>query len=568
MTTKTMEEAARAWLAADPDPETRAELTALLEAGDPSALAERFESTLAFGTAGIRGVLGAGPARMNRLLVRRVSAAVAEVVARRVEDALERGIVVGYDGRKNSRVFAEDTAAVFLAAGFRVRLATSVLPTPATAFALLHHHAAAAVMVTASHNPPEYNGYKVYAENGAQIVPPMDREIAGALEARGDAEVPLANLEDARAEGRLLDLGDETLQAYLEGVLALRRPDAEAHPNLEIAYTPLHGVGAELAEAALARAGYASVHTVAAQREPDPAFPTVRFPNPEEAGAMDAVLALATEVGADLAIANDPDADRLAVALPAGDGWRMLTGDQVGVLLADYLLDGPAGEAPRAVSCSLVSSQLLEKMATARGVAFLETLTGFKWIANAAMRHSAETGARFVMGYEEALGYTVGELVRDKDGISAALVFCDLVSHLKRRGERIWDALTRIYQAHGLHLTAQKSLVLPGREGRARIDGLMARFRERPPERIGPWAVLDTIDLIEGHGALPPGNVLIHKLEGGRRVILRPSGTEPKLKSYYEVVTPLAEGEAFEAAEPRAREALDALIAAHQEMLA
>ncbi len=556
----------RAWRDADPNPETRAEAEALLEAGDEAVLRARFEGRLAFGTAGIRGTLGAGPQRMNRLMVRQVSAGVGAYYAASLDDARARGVVIGYDGRTGSRVFAEDTARVFLGLGYQVHLATGTVPTPLTAFATRDLGAACGVMVTASHNPPEYNGYKVYAPNGAQIIPPQDTGIAAAIEAVAD--IPLGDLEAARADGRLIDLGEEMKQRYLDGVMALRvHPEAADGTDLTVAYTPMHGVGAELAEAALKRAGYTQVHTVAAQREPDAAFPTVRFPNPEEEGAMDLVLALAEEVGADLACANDPDADRLAVALPGPGGWKLLTGDQVGTLLAYYLVTEGAGEGTRTVASSLVSSQLLGRMAEALGVTCLTTLTGFKWIANAAMDHSRDHGSRFVFGYEEALGYCVGELVRDKDGISAVTLFAELAAWLKRQDRTVSGLLEDVYRRFGFYLTEQRSRVLPGAEGLETMKALLARFRADPPRAIGGYAVVDYQDLAEGAMGLPPSDVLIYRLEGDRRVILRPSGTEPKLKSYYEVREPVAEGEPFADAAARARTALDALAEAHQGML-
>ena len=469
----------RAWRDADPNPETRAEAEALLEAGDEAVLRARFEGRLAFGTAGIRGTLGAGPQRMNRLMVRQVSAGVGAYYAASLDDARARGVVIGYDGRTGSRVFAEDTARVFLGLGYQVHLATGTVPTPLTAFATRDLGAACGVMVTASHNPPEYNGYKVYAPNGAQIIPPQDTGIAAAIEAVAD--IPLGDLEAARADGRLIDLGEEMKQRYLDGVMALRvHPEAADGTDLTVAYTPMHGVGAELAEAALKRAGYTQVHTVAAQREPDAAFPTVRFPNPEEEGAMDLVLALAEEVGADLACANDPDADRLAVALPGPGGWKLLTGDQVGTLLAYYLVTEGAGEGTRTVASSLVSSQLLGRMAEALGVTCLTTLTGFKWIANAAMDHSRDHGSRFVFGYEEALGYCVGELVRDKDGISAVTLFAELAAWLKRQDRTVSGLLEDVYRRFGFYLTEQRSRVLPGAEGLEDHEGPPRPLPRRP----------------------------------------------------------------------------------------
>lgn len=558
---------ANAWLAQDVDPDTAAELRTVLENGDTDALGELFSGRLQFGTAGIRGVLGAGPMRMNRVMVRQVSAGLADYVADEVDGALDRGIVVAYDGRRKSRLFAEDAAGIFLARGFKVFLGTDVMPTPTAAFAVTDRRAAAGVMVTASHNPPEYNGYKVYWENGAQIIPPHDTGISARIDrAANVAQTDLGDLDAARAAGRLVDLGDELHDRYQAAIAGSRiHRDASATP-ISIVYTPLHGVGARSVERALAAAGFTSVQTVASQREPDGEFPTVRFPNPEEDGAMDAALALAAENSADLVIANDPDADRLAIALPDGGSYRMLSGDQIGVLLADYLLsEGPQDD--RLVATTIVSSSLLEKMAAATGVAYRETLTGFKWIANTALAHKAEHGSRFVMGYEEALGYTVGEVVRDKDGVSAALVFAEMTAWAKGRGETVADRLDAIYRRHGVFLTMQKSLVMPGAEGMDTIRSLMQRLRDESPASIAGRAVVTRHDLLAGALDLPRSNVLIFRLENDGRVIMRPSGTEPKLKSYYEVREMVADGEPVAAAMERATTALVELRDAHQAML-
>ncbi len=571
-------DAARRWAELDPDRETAAELDALCAAaesgGDAATraaaeLADRFGGRLEFGTAGIRGVLAAGPMRMNQLLVRQVTAGLAAYVAEHVADARERGVVIGHDARTKSRAFAEETAAVFLGAGFRVMLAHSHWPTPVTAWAVRARGASAGVMVTASHNPPEYNGYKVYWENGAQIIPPHDTGIAARIDDVDASAVVLGELAAARASGRLVELGREVEDAYLAQVLELQVA-REVPRGLRIAYTPLHGVGAELVERALAAGGFAHVATEPSQRTPDGAFPTVAFPNPEEKGAMDRVLALARGERADLVLANDPDADRLAVAIPdegAASGYRMLTGDQVGVLLADYLLaQAPAG-GPRLVACSLVSSQLLRFLAEAHGAESRETLTGFKWIANVAMAWKAETGGRFVLGYEEALGYSVGELVADKDGVSAALLFAELAAWNRARGRSVAEHLDDLYRRVGLFLTEQVSITAAGAEGLAAIRRAMAAFRAAPPAELGGVAVDEVADLARGEGGLPPSDVLVYRLTGGRRVIMRPSGTEPKLKSYYEVRVVVGDGEPMSEARRRGLAELAVLRDAHQARL-
>jgi phosphomannomutase len=571
-------DAARRWAELDPDRETAAELTALCdqaERGGPDAtraaaeLSDRFGGRLEFGTAGIRGVLAAGPMRMNQLLVRQVTAGLAAYVAANVADARTRGIVIGHDARRKSRAFAEETAAVFVGAGYHVMLAHEHWPTPVTAWAVRAKGAAAGVMVTASHNPPEYNGYKVYWENGAQIIPPHDAGIAAAIDDVDTRTVVLADLAAARADGKLVVLGPEVEDAYLAAVLALQ-VSRDGPRDLRIAYTPLHGVGAVLVERALAAGGFANVVTEPSQRQPDGAFPTVAFPNPEEKGAMDAVLALARTQRADLVLANDPDADRLAVAIPdqsTATGYRMLTGDQVGGLLADYGLATTPADGPRLVACSLVSSQLLRFLAAAYGAESRETLTGFKWIANVAMAWMKETGGRFVLGYEEALGYSVGELVADKDGVSAALLFAELAAWNAARGKSVGEHLDDLYRRVGLFVTEQVSITAAGTEGLASIKRAMTAFRAAPPTVLGSFAVEEVSDLARGEGGFPPSDVLVYRLAGGRRVIMRPSGTEPKLKSYYEVRVLVGDGEAMTAARARGLAELAMLRDAHQAQL-
>ncbi len=562
-------ELAESWLAQDPDPDTRAELKALLK-DDAAAVAERFAGSLQFGTAGLRGIMGAGPMRMNRVLVQKVSAGLGNYLEASLSDAKEQGVVVGYDGRTKSRLFAEDTASVLLGLGFKVYLSTTTVPTPVVAFAVDHYGAAAGVMVTASHNPPEYNGYKVYWDNGAQIIPPQDAGIAEAIDAVGSvAQLAKVELESARAEGRLVDLDEALIRTYLDGVAALAlHPGLLAKTALTVAYTPMHGVGAPCVRAALEAAGVTALHIEPSQAEPDGDFPTVRFPNPEEDGAMDLVFALAKKVDADLVLANDPDADRLAVALPQGDGsYKMLTGDQVGVLLADYMLSESKKSDKRLVATTLVSSQMLGIMAEDLGIEYRTTLTGFKWIANTAIDVRKESGARFVLGYEEALGYSIGELVRDKDGVSAVALFCEMTALAKSQSSSVQDRLDALYRKYGVFLTNQESLVLPGADGKAKMSSIMQGLRDTPPQEIGGYAVKESHDLAQGAMGLPASNVLVYFLDGGRRVIVRPSGTEPKLKCYYEVREPVAESEEVAAALLRAREAVSALCKAHQEIL-
>ncbi|MFV0128122.1 phospho-sugar mutase [Streptomyces sp. HMX112] len=520
---------AQAWLAEDPDSETRDELAELIEAQDLDGLAARFGGTLQFGTAGLRGELGAGPMRMNRAVVVRAAAGLAAYLKGKGQgDGL---VVIGYDARYKSADFARDTAAVMVGAGLRAAVLPRPLPTPVLAFAIRHLGAVAGVEVTASHNPPRDNGYKVYLGDGSQIVPPADAEIAAEIAAvRSLNDVP-------RAEAGWETLGDEVLEAYLERTDAVLTEGSPRTAN--VVYTAMHGVGKDVVLAAFARAGFPAPVLVEEQAEPDPAFPTVAFPNPEEPGAMDLAFAKAREVRPDIVIANDPDADRCAVAVPHEDDWRMLRGDEVGALLAAHLVRrGVTGTFAE----SIVSSSLLGRIAGAAGLGHEETLTGFKWIARVA-------GLRY--GYEEALGYCVDpEGVRDKDGVTAALVVAELASELKEEGRTLSDLLDDLAVAHGLHATDQLSVRV---EDLSVIADAMRRLRERPPAALAGLTVTVAEDLTRGTETLPPTDGLRYYLDGDykARVIVRPSGTEPKLKCYLEVVVPV--GGAAELAGARAK---------------
>ncbi|MEU8397216.1 phospho-sugar mutase [Nonomuraea sp. NPDC048892] len=506
---------AREWLAQDPDPDTRAELSALIEREDLAALDERFGAKLEFGTAGLRGELGAGPNRMNRVTVMRAAAGLAAVLGP------GRHVVIGYDARHKSDVFARDTAAVLTGAGLRASLLPRPLPTPVLAFAVRHLGADAGVTVTASHNPPRDNGYKVYWGDGSQIVPPLDAEISAAIDAVG-------RVDELAQDSVWTELGDEIVDAYLRAVTALPLGDAR---ELRVAYTPLHGVGAATLTAAFQAAGFDSPVTVEEQREPDPDFPTVAFPNPEEPGAMDLAIVLAAKTEADLIVANDPDADRCAVGVPLpGGGARMLTGDEVGGLLAEHVLTHTTGD--RMVATTIVSSTLLGKIAQAHGVRYGETLTGFKWIIKA--------GPGLVFGYEEAIGYSVGSdaglPVRDKDGIGAALTVAAIAAAARRDGRTLLDLLDDQARRHGLHATSQLSFRV---SDLSLIAAAMSRLRTDPPETLGGLTVKRGDDLARGDGGLPPTDGLRYLLAGGARVVVRPSGTEPKLKCYLEAVVPV-----------------------------
>jgi phosphomannomutase len=562
-----------AWIREDPDAGDQAELRALLAAGDQGGepgraavaeLTDRFAGRLQFGTAGLRGQVGAGPNRMNRAVVRAATAALAGWLhehgpaVRAGGASASRGsaagmtVVVGCDARHRSAAFADEAAAVLTGAGIGVHLLPRPNPTPLLAFAIRHLSAAAGIMITASHNPAADNGYKLYLSDGAQIVPPVDAEIEAAI---GDLG-PLSRIPAGPLDGPLvIRHGDEVARAYLDAAPPLgasppaaqpgtatpvaRRPGAASLP-LRVVYTALHGVAASLALRAIHEAGFPAPLVVAAQEKPDPDFPTLAFPNPEEPGTLDLALTQARADGADLVLANDPDGDRLAVAVPdpaEAGGWRVLSGDQVGALIGSYLLERTAAEAEagqRLVVTTVVSSTLLAKIAAAAGARYAETLTGFKWIVRAGQ---GAPGSRFLFGYEEALGYAVGDVVRDKDGISAALALLSLAATARAAGRSLLDRWDALEAGHGVHLTAQVTLHVPS------PAGIMGRLRAAPPAALAGQSVTGSEDLDAGADAgarepgLPRADVLIYRLPGAR-VVIRPSGTEPKLKAYLEVVEP------------------------------
>jgi len=584
-----------AWIADDPDPGDRTELQALLDrafpagggrpgagaragaeaearagagAGGGTAVAElrdRFADRLHFGTAGLRGAVAAGPNRMNRAVVRAATAAVAGWLAS--EGASSMGVVLGCDARHRSAEFAEEAAGVLAGAGIAVHMLPQPCPTPLLAFAVRHLGTAAGVMITASHNPAADNGYKLYLSDGAQVIPPADADIEKRIAGLG----PLARIPVAAAGSPVITRhGDEIAEAYLAAILAAAGPAVTGAAELNLVYTPMHGVAGRLMLRLLRRAGFAEPHVVAAQAEPDPDFPTVAFPNPEEPGALDLALADARRLGADLVVASDPDGDRLAVAVPVlapgemtdkdAAGWRVLTGDQVGALLGASLLDRTAGQAApqaRLVASTVVSSTLLSKIAAAAHVHYAETLTGFKWIARAA---DGAPGARFVFGYEEALGYAVFDVVRDKDGFGAALAMLRLAAEAKSADRSVLDIYDDLERAYGVHLTSQLTLRT------ADQAQVMSRLRAAPPDAFGGEPVAGLTDLADGAGDVPRADVLIFRLAGGR-VVLRPSGTEPKIKCYIEI-TETAAGRSLEAAREAAEARLVPLRAALEALLA
>ena len=501
--------AAAAWLEQDPDATTRVELEALIAAGG-DALVERFASRLQFGTAGLRGELGAGPTRMNRVLVTQAAAGLAAYLLSKEPSP---SIVIGYDGRRNSEVFARDTATIMAGAGVATTLLPRHLPTPVLAFAVRHFDTSAGVMVTASHNPANDNGYKVYLgkdDHGSQIVPPVDGLIAADIDL-----VAKGSISDLPRSTDFIVADDTVLHEYVRQTAALALVGAP----LSFVYSAMHGVGWETARLVFAAAGFGEPSVVTEQIEPDAAFPTVAFPNPEEPGAMDLTFARAAAVGADLAIVNDPDADRLAVAVPGAEGWRRLSGNEVGYLLGWRA--AAKADADGVLAASIVSSPALRAVAQEYRLHYEDTLTGFKWI-------SRVPGLAY--GYEEALGYLVDpQIVRDKDGISAAVEFLSLASELKAQGKTLDDHLDDFADRFGAFASGQISLRF---DDLSLIGAAMARLRANPPAQIGSIVVEQIDDFIEGFDQYPAGDILRVHLVGGARVIIRPSGTEPKLKVY------------------------------------
>ena len=526
-----LRERALEWIAGDPDPLTRGRLLQAVDAGDTAELRAALHPALSFGTAGLRGPVGPGPARMNQATVMRTTRGLAEQVLATVGSG--RPVVVGYDARPDSARFAHAAAGVLAAAGLPVRRFVEPVPTPLAAFAARRDEAAAAIVVTASHNPPADNGYKVYGADARQIVPPVDLEIAAASQAAGPANaIPWV---DPDTSGVVHDYDAALAEAYLAEIAAVR--PTVAGPDQRIAYTPLHGVGWNLLARALARAGYADVHVVASQAEPDGDFPTLAFPNPEEPGTLHEVLRLGDDVQADLVLANDPDADRLALAVPGPDGrHRPLSGNQLGVLLADHLLRHHAGRRPLVVS-TVVSSPMLADVAASHGARYEPTLTGFKWICRAGAEVARQEQREFVFGYEEALGYVVADVVRDKDGIAAGVVTADLVRELAGRGQSVDQRLEELYQRDGLWVSRQVSRPLEATGGPAAAGALLDTLAGLDVADVGGRRLTGIRDHRRGSGEVawrPPSPIVELDLEGGRALV-RPSGTEPKVKVYVDL---------------------------------
>jgi phosphomannomutase len=510
---------AQAWHDQDPDPVTRAELAELIQAKDEAALVSRFSTRLAFGTAGLRGELGAGPSRMNRVLVAQAAAGIGRYL---ITKESTPSVVIGFDGRVNSDVFAKDSAEVLAGMGIRVLLLDQMGPTPLVAFATRELGMSAGVMVTASHNPPRDNGYKVYlggSFNGSQIISPVDTDISKEIDLVASKET-FASLNKSSAYEVI---GDEIREQYLQSVLAVA--GTVVKKSLKVVYTPLHGVGWATVEPLFARAGSESLITVDQQIQPDGSFPTVAFPNPEEPGALDLAFAIATDYKADLIIANDPDADRVAIALPTDNGWQRLTGDQVGLILADEIAKTASSGT---LACSIVSSSALAEVAKHYGLEFKQTLTGFKWISKV---------PNLIFGYEEALGYCIDpKHVADKDGISAALMLSNIARREALAGRTLWDLLAELGNRYGHFATGQISIRVTDLSV---ISTAMNALRANPPKELAGKSLTFT-DMALGSDALPATDGLMFVLSDNRRVIIRPSGTEPKLKCYLQAVGEIA----------------------------
>lgn len=545
MDLKELKSQVESWIQHDPDEASREELRQLLHDEAFDELKERFSAPLHFGTAGLRGIMGAGPGRMNIATITQVAYAVGLEAIGNAANAKERGIVVGRDGRQNSERFARVVAEVLAALGIRVHWIAKAAPTPIAAYLGKHFGAAGVCIVTASHNPPEYNGFKVYGESASQIVPPQDERIRKERDKASDpSAISRLSFREATEKGLIQVVKEQDLEAYFEaldkGFWGPKKPPKA----LTLVTTALHGVGHEWVHEALLRYGFLRTYPVLEQAFPDGRFPSVRFPNPEEKGALDLALQLAREKDADLILANDPDTDRLALAVkdPSNPktGYRVLSGNEVGLLLGDWVLsmgkESPQWPSKPLVLCSLVSTMMLERLAKARGASYREVLTGFKWVWNEALRLEKE-GYSYVYGFEEALGYSIGPLVRDKDGVHAALAAAMMASYEAASGRSLLDRLDRLSKEIGLSKSDQIAFVWPGLSGMARISRVMAYLRKEGLSEIPSLKVVRSRDLEKPEGEwahFPSSNVLTWWLDDGSRIIARPSGTEPKLKIYLE----------------------------------
>ncbi len=544
--------AAQEWADHDPDPVTRNEILNCLERGDFDRLSELFQAHLTFGTAGIRGKLGPGPTRMNRVAIRRLAFGLATYLHS------SGTIVIGHDSRHNSSSFAQDICDVLTSEGIDVSIFSFPVPTPVLAYSVRYAKADLGVMVTASHNPALDNGCKVFLSDGAQLRSPIDKEIDQLIQTGG-----LPPLTIPQGEGTLTQLNSEIWEAYCQTIASSVR---EGTPDLRVAYTPLHGVAWKTIKSVFERSNTATLIPVSEQVEPDPDFPTVPFPNPEEEGVMDLLLDLAVSRDADLAMANDPDGDRLAAAIPTQSGqWRVLTGDEIGALLFDRLTETTKGEKRKVVS-TLVCSSLVSKIAARKEIRHAETLTGFKWIIPEAYRDPSFTP---IFCYEEALGYATNGAVRDKDGISAALLLAEVASDCRNHGESINDRLNRLSVDYGHHVVATRRVRLEGGVTTNNLHSAMQGLRQHPIKSLAGMQIVRLVDYEQpdSHPQIPPANLLKYELERDMRILVRPSGTEPMIKIYMEKVTPISSIDFIDDSEQQAQKMFEEAGAELEEIL-
>lgn len=530
------------------DETTREEAKLLLETATEEELVDHFGTTLEFGTGGLRGVMGVGLNRMNRYTVMQATEGLARYIEKRQETDAS-GVVIGFDSRNNSEAFAHAAAEVLAKHGIPVYLFREIVPTPVVSYALLQKKAVAAIILTASHNPPEYNGYKVYWKHGGQIIPPDDEMIIDEVRSVDDiAEIPQMDFEDALQQGRIEWIEDDIDLEYLENLLPLSFGKPSQNEQLGVIYTPLHGTGGRLVPRLLKERGFTNVHCVASQMVPDGNFSTVVSPNPEDAAAYELPMAEA-QAEHQLILANDPDADRLGVMVRNNQQeWVRLNGNQIGALLLDFVLGvlQESGKLPEnsLYIGSIVTSPLGKRIAEHYGLAVKEVLTGFKWIWSVALQSESE-GQKFLFGMEESHGYLMGNHTGDKDGVWAAMAFAEMVASLKAQGSDPIQRLEELYQQYGFHLDSLHNRNFRGLEGKQQMEVTLSQLRENPPERLAGLKVERIIDLltdqvrilgspeIQVGPGLPRSNVIILELEQNARVIVRPSGTEPKVKYYF-----------------------------------
>ncbi|OYD06660.1 phospho-sugar mutase [Paludifilum halophilum] len=535
-----MNSAYRRWLECkELDPKLKSELASLSE----TEIEDAFYRYLDFGTAGMRGILGAGTNRMNLYTVRRVTEGLARELGRQGEKTKKRGVVIAYDSRRQSPDFAEEAAGVLAFHGIHVYLFPSLRPTPVLSFAIRHLGAAAGIMVTASHNPPEYNGYKVYGDDGAQLPPSQVQNILREIEGIEDElNLNAWTVEQGVKAGNIHRLGEEVDTAYMDYLLSLSwQKRSPRNEKLRVVFTPLHGTGNQPVRRVLRELGFTRVYGVREQEQPDPDFPTVPSPNPESQEVFDLAVEQGKTMGADILIGTDPDADRLGLLAKNADGeYIAFNGNQIGVLLLSYLLEQRKAHQrlpeDGVIIKTVVTSDLGRSVAASFGVQTEETLTGFKYIAEKIKAYKTSGKKSFLFGYEESYGCLIGTSVRDKDAVQAAMMCCEMAAWYKEQGLTLLDVLEKIYQKHGYYSEDLFSFTFQGKTGQTKMNWLMLELREHPPESIGGIRVVKLKDYAHGLDDLPPANLLKFHLEDGSWMAVRPSGTEPKIKFYFSAV--------------------------------